>query len=67
MIELILIFTGERKHPCEICGKSFNRASNLKVHNRIHTGERPHVCAVCGRGFIQQHVLNNHIKTHQIK
>ena len=31
--------TNEKPHRCVMCGKSFSRLENLKIHNRSHTGK----------------------------
>ncbi|XP_044279592.1 zinc finger protein 586-like isoform X2 [Varanus komodoensis] len=55
---------GARKHVCLVCGKSFNRKSDLNVHWRIHTGEKPYKCLECGKNFRQLASLSSHQRIH---
>ncbi len=55
---LILIVTGffhffrdEGKAECNVCGKTFARASQLTLHMNIHYLERPFRCDPCGVSF----------------
>ncbi|KAL8559963.1 hypothetical protein ACOMHN_041434 [Nucella lapillus] len=45
---------------CQVCSKSFTRATNLKKHRMIHTGQRPFMCEVCSRTFTRADDLKKH-------
>ncbi|XP_076435806.1 uncharacterized protein LOC143275520 [Babylonia areolata] len=47
---------------CDICCKTFKRASNLKMHRMSHTGEKPFACDVCDKAFQSSY----HLKTHKM-
>ena len=49
---------------CASCGKTFSRASNLKVHiNSVHNGQKDHKCDSCGKAFSQAGHLKFHINS----
>lgn len=51
-------------HLCVLCGKTFSRVGNLRIHQRCHTGEKPYGCMQCGRRFRQTGDLKKHKRVH---
>ncbi|KAM8837866.1 uncharacterized protein AB9W97_002847 [Spinachia spinachia] len=57
-------FEGDDTHSCVVCGKTFSRVGNLRIHQRCHTGEKPYGCILCGRRFSQAGDLKKHKRVH---
>ncbi|XP_039991131.1 zinc finger protein OZF-like isoform X2 [Xiphias gladius] len=57
-------FRGDDSHLCVVCGKTFSRVGNLRIHQRCHTGEKPYGCIQCGRRFSQAGDLKKHKRVH---
>ena len=54
----------DKRHTCEVCGKSFTRRDALTSHKRVHTCERPFKCDMCDKTFSQRHHRTVHRRTH---
>ncbi|XP_070846348.1 putative zinc finger protein 286B [Chaetodon trifascialis] len=57
-------FRRDDPHSCVVCGKTFSRVGNLRIHQRCHTGEKPYGCIQCGRRFSQAGDLKKHKRVH---
>ncbi|ULT83621.1 hypothetical protein L3Y34_012687 [Caenorhabditis briggsae] len=56
---------GNRKFPCTICNRSFEKRDRLRIHIlHVHENHRPHVCSVCQKSFSQSSSLNKHLRVH---
>ncbi|XP_062331449.1 zinc finger protein 397-like [Osmerus eperlanus] len=58
------MFRRDEPHVCFVCGKTFSRVGNLRIHQRCHTGEKPYGCLQCGRSFRQAGDLKKHKRVH---
>lgn len=50
---------------CDVCGKSYALASDLRRHLATHLEVRPFRCADCGKGFTAKSTLLRHQLLHQ--
>lgn len=57
------------RHYCELCGKSFKRGHNLKIHGRMHSGVTPYSCPYpnCEKEFRWKSSIVSHKKWHKYK
>lgn len=52
------------KHKCEICLKSFKRASSLSNHRLIHNNSKAFKCDQCNMSFLRKSDLGKHVVIH---
>lgn len=51
-------------HKCGICGKTFENAGKLHLHEQLHTKFKPYACKFCGQKFAKSAQRVEHEKTH---
>lgn len=62
----MLIHTGERRHKCSYCCKSFTQSGQLKRHINSHLNIRNHKCPEpgCERTFVDPSSVTKHLVVH---
>ena len=51
--------------PCDQCGQSFRKKSNLSAHAKVHEGLKPYECYQCLKGFSLEENLKAHMMNHR--
>jgi KRAB domain-containing zinc finger protein len=59
-----VLLKNEPTFHCELCTRSFNRASDLKRHQLAHIETKPYTCGVCDRQFTWLGNFHKHCATH---
>lgn len=49
---IFLPYPGDKPHACELCGKKFALACNLRAHLKTHEDEPQEFCVRCGKDFL---------------
>ncbi len=52
----------QKPFTCHVCGSSFTRRDNLRVHMRKHTGDRPFSCQYCSKPFTRAYNCKQHMQ-----
>ena len=56
------VHDGRKDRQCKLCGKSFTREENLKLHiDTVHDGQKNYKCKFCKKKFSQSTNLKKHI------
>ncbi|KAF7384192.1 hypothetical protein HZH66_012442 [Vespula vulgaris] len=52
-----------RKYPCSVCGKQFQKQGSLFKHQRTYARSYNNFCEICGLLFSSKNLLKTHINT----
>lgn len=59
--------SGQRRHKCDVCEKTFMRKSNLVDHLRLHANVRLYECEYCSKKFVQAGNYRSHLRVSKKK
>jgi len=54
---VVVVENPKPRVKCELCEKTFTRASTMREHMRVHSGEKPLKCDICQKKFSYAGVL----------
>lgn len=55
---------GQPLYRCSVCEKTYEKWSNLDVHEATHRADKPYLCDLCGKSFKHSNNLRGHKRTH---
>lgn len=56
--------SGDTRHKCYLCSRTYERHDHLSRHLKSHDNERAYKCNECGKGFNRADLLNRHRAAH---
>ena len=60
----LAVHLDKRAHLCDLCGRSFRRKTQLRLHAQRHTGIKNFNCVHCESKFLTKGDLERHVKSH---
>lgn len=61
---MVELHSNRNHFECEVCGKQFNRKSNLVEHMLIHENKYLAKCETCGKSYRTPSALRLHVRMH---